>query len=160
VGRLVGADLGGDDRALERDADRSQRRVDEIPIGVGERDELPAAAVGLGQRARHLGEDRPTRQRAPERVALGRRHLGPDLRRDLREDGRHDVAVGGSGALGLDARLDRVVALEQARRLFVSEQPPQLAPDARIPVDERPVAVERRPAFRVHFAHNRLAARV
>src|SRR5918999_5455070 len=41
VRRLVRADLRGDDRAVERDADPAQRGFDQVAIGVREGDELP-----------------------------------------------------------------------------------------------------------------------
>jgi hypothetical protein len=40
-----------------------------------------------------------------------------------------------------------VVALQQPLDVGVGPEPSQLAPDPAVPVDERPVAVERRPAF-------------
>ena len=62
--RLVGADLGGDDRLVERHPDPRLRRADEIAVGVREDRELPAACLRLLERGRHLGKRLPRRQRA------------------------------------------------------------------------------------------------
>ena len=47
VGGLVGTDLGGDDRALEWDAEALHRGVDEVAVCVRKDRELPASSAGL-----------------------------------------------------------------------------------------------------------------
>ena len=82
VRRLVGADLAGDDREVERDPDRRHRRLDEIAIRVGEDREPPAARTRFLQRRTHVLEDRPLGQRPGEVAALALGHgepLGDDL---------------------------------------------------------------------------------
>ena len=63
--RLVRADLGRDDRELELDPDPSERRLEEVAVGVGEDGEPPTAGSGLLERLRHLRESIPARQRLP-----------------------------------------------------------------------------------------------
>src|SRR5580765_2625830 len=47
VSRLVGADLGGDDRLVERNADPDLRGGDEVAVGVGEDRQPPPAPACL-----------------------------------------------------------------------------------------------------------------
>jgi len=68
-------------------------------------------------------------------------------RRQLRQRRGHHVAVAGVRALGLDPRLDLVVAGQQRVGLVLPEQTRELRADAGVPVDQRPVAVEGRPAL-------------
>ena len=82
--RLVRTDLRGDHRLVERHADRRLRRLDEVAVGVREDREPPAAGARAFQCLPRLGERRPARQRAPERVLLAGRHglgRGPRTRR-------------------------------------------------------------------------------
>ena len=67
----------------------------------------------LRQPRRGVGERRPLRQAAPERVALVRGQLHAALRRELGEHGGHHLAVARARPVVLDARLDLVVALEE-----------------------------------------------
>ena len=84
VGRLVGADLGGDDRAVERHADRRHRGVDEVAIGVRQDAEPPAARPRLLERpgtsgnTAHDGRDAPSASRSsPTRPAARARAPSP-----------------------------------------------------------------------------------
>src|SRR6476646_619357 len=70
VSRLVGADLGGDDRLVERKADPGLRGGDEVAVGVREDGEPPPAPACLLQRTRHLRKRRPGGQRPGESVVL------------------------------------------------------------------------------------------
>ena len=146
VGRLVGADLRGHDRPVEGDADGGQRGVDEVAVGVRQGDEPPAAPVGLAQRGGHVCEHRPAGQRASQRVTLVFRQRHVDLDGQLRQRRGHHLAVAGLRALGLDPRLDLVVAGEQPVGLLFPEQTGELTPDPGVPVDQCPVAIEGRPA--------------
>ena len=141
---LVGADVLGHDREVDRDAELLLRRGDQVAVGVGEERELPAAVAQLCERRRHVREGRPVRERPREgaRLALGELDallLGEPLERE-----REHFAVGVE-RLGLELRLELVVALEQARRLLDAEQPLELAADPCVPVDQRAVTVEGRP---------------
>src|SRR5581483_7398056 len=132
---------GGHDRAVERDADRPHRDVDELAVGAGEDAETPASAPRLLERRRNLREDLPRRERAPEHVAIVPRRAEPLQRRG------HHLAVRTRRVLRLHLRLDLVVAVELLVRPILAEDPRELAPDAPVPVDQRPVAVERGPAL-------------
>ena len=68
---LVGADLAGDDRPVERDADRLHRGVEEVGIGVRERHEPPAPLAQLGQR-RRAPRGRPASAAASRRARAPR----------------------------------------------------------------------------------------
>ena len=70
AGRLVGADLRGDDRAFEGHADGGQRGVDEISVGIRQGDQPPPTPVRLGQRGRRVGKYRPAGQRPSQRIPL------------------------------------------------------------------------------------------
>ena len=63
------------------------------------------------------------------------------------EDARHHLAVGERRLLLLDHGLELVVLGELRVSLVLAEDPRELAADAAVPVDERAVAVERRPAL-------------
>ncbi len=144
---LVRADLGGDDRELERHADLRQGRIDEVSIGVGEDRELPAAGAGVLERLAHLRERLPRGQRTRERTVLVR---GERQVFSLGEPGQghgEDVAVAAPGLLVLDLRLELVVGVQEPPRLRRPEQALELAADAGVPVDQSPIAVERRPAL-------------
>jgi hypothetical protein len=143
---FVRTHLRGDDRARERDPDRVDRGVDQVPVGVREHHELPTAPVRLAELLTDLRKHRPARQRASERVALGGRQVVAVRRRKLREDDGQHLAIARARPGGLDLRLDLVELLEQPVALAGVEHPLELCADAGSPVDERPVAVERRPA--------------
>src|SRR5262249_53917948 len=66
------------------------------------------------------------------------------------ENGRHHVPVPRGRLLALDSRLDLVVAGQQPLPLAGAEQPLELAAEAGVPVHQRAVAVERRPAILTH----------
>ena len=106
VCRLVRPDLGCDDREVERDADRLDRRLDEVTVRVREDSEQPAAAARLLELVPGLGEHRPVRQR------FGRIGIHAQTARRLAEH----VAVAPSGLLGLDNGLELVVAARGATR--------------------------------------------
>src|SRR5439155_11297940 len=143
--RLVRPDLAGDDGLVERDADARLRGSDQVRVRVREDREPPAATASLLERRRHLGEDVPRGQRARERVLLARRQVDPFLLRKAGErPGEHVAVAERSVRLGLG--LELVVAVEQALRVLAAEEARELALDAAVPVDERPVAVEGRPA--------------
>ena len=127
------------------DADGCERGRQQVRVGVGKDGEPPAALTQLGKSRGHLREDGPARQRLGERVlVLGRQHEPLALGE---EDERlaQNIPVR-KRALELHARLDLVVALEQVGRVGVGPEARQLGADAAVPVHERPVAVERRPA--------------
>src|SRR5919201_3035854 len=130
--RLVGADLGGDDRELEGNADLLHRRLDEITVGVRQDGELPASGARRFERRTDLRERLPRGQRTGERSSV----VDGEPPRNL----RHHVAVRAPSVLGLHLRLALVVAREQ---VVATESAPQPA----VPVDQRAVAVKRRPAL-------------
>src|SRR6266487_3951646 len=148
--RLVRADLAGDDGQLELDADLPDRRLDEVPVGVGEDREPPAAVAHLLQGALYLGEGRPVGQRARERVALLRGQAQPLGVGQPRERPVEDLAIALLRVRVLHLRLELVVAIEQPRRGLGTEETLELPADAAVPVDERAVTVERRPAVGGH----------
>ena len=98
-------------------------------------------AARLLERRRHLGKRLPLRQRAPERVLL----VGGSA--ETRERDGHHVAVAPTRILALDLRLELVVRVQELAAARGAEQPLELAPDAAVPVDQRAVAVEGRPAL-------------
>ena len=104
--------------------------------------------MGLGQRARHLGEHGPAGKRPAQRVPLSGRKGGPGLGRQLGEHGRHHIPVAPGGMLALDAWLDHVVARQQLPAHRGAEQAAELGLDAGIPVNQRAVAIEGRPPRR------------
>ena len=97
-----------------------------------------ASAGGTSGKGGQSGE----RLREGARLALG--ELDALLLRKPLEREREHFAVGVE-RLGLELRLELVVALEQARRLLDAEQPLELAADPCVPVDQRAVTVEGRP---------------
>src|SRR3954452_15226230 len=140
VRRLVGADLLRDDDLVERHADLHLRGRDEIVVGVREDRELPAAPAQLLERALHFGEGTPPRQRLREPVLLP-----CGSAETAHRFGQH-VAVA-HRPVALQLRLDLVVAREQLIRAVVVEDARQLGSDAAVPVDQRAVTVECRPAL-------------
>src|SRR3954452_14567480 len=146
VGGLVGADVAGRDRHVERHVDAVDRRGEQVGVAVRQRREPPAAPPHLGEGLRHLREDRPVRERAAEGVAVGLVEAGPLLGGDLLQHLGHHLAVGQPGVARLNLRLELVVA-DQQRLAIASEDALQLRADARVPVDQRAVAVERGPAI-------------
>jgi hypothetical protein len=146
--RLVRADLSRDDRDLERHADRLHRGLDEIAVRVREDPEPPPPITGFREPGRHVAEHRPGRKRAGERARFSLRQRQTGLAGKPHEtDGQH-LAVAGTRARRLDLRLELVIAGEQHRRVLDAEVPLELGSDATVPVDERAVAVECRPALR------------
>ena len=81
-----------------------------------------------------------------------RRQAQRRTRMELREHGRHHVAIAARGFLSLDAGLDDVVAREHLLARRRAEQPAELAGDPRVPVDKGPVTVERGPSRLAHRA--------
>jgi hypothetical protein len=153
VRRLVGADVLRHYREVDRDAKVPLRRLDQVTVGVREEREHPTAVAELGERGRHVEERRPVRQCLRERVGLALGDLDAlVLGQPLERECEH-LAVGverlGLG-LRFDLRLELVVALEQARPCFDTEQPLELGPDPEVPVDQRAVAVKGGPALRSH----------
>src|SRR5882724_1351264 len=140
---LVRPDLGCDDCELERDADALHGRLDEVAVGVGENCELPAAGTRILECRRHLPERPPGGQR------LGQSGDFVFRCTELAHCIRHDLSVG-ARTTGLKRRLELVVAAESLVRLVLAEDTRQLAADAAVPIDERAIAVERRPAVSRH----------
>ena len=125
---------------------RSSDAVDVVAVGVREDRELPAAGAQLLERAAHLGKRLPGRQRPRERVVLARRQRQALLGGEPREREREHVAVAARRLLALHLRLDLVVAGRSRAGAPGAEEPLELGADAAVPVDQRPVAVEGRPA--------------
>ena len=113
-GRLVAPDVGGHDPQVDRDADREQRRVEQI--GVGVRQDRRASTLGhaalrapggtsgkTGHAGSEIGERVPVVVGEIEPAILG--HLGERL--------RHHLPVGDAPS-GLDLGLDPVVAAASA----------------------------------------------
>jgi hypothetical protein len=149
VRRLVGLDVLGDDREVDRNSELLLRRGDQVAVGVREDREHPATVPELPERRRHLRERRPVRQRVGERPGLTFGELDAFLAEELLERQPEHLAVG-AVLLGLDLRLELVVALEQPRRRLDAEDPPS---SVRIPSSSRSasVAIERRPALPRHI---------
>jgi hypothetical protein len=151
---LVRADLGRGDGQLELDPDPGERCLEEVRVGVREHGEPPAAVARLLERRRHLGKRVPLRQRALERVLLA----GGSA--ETRERDGHHVAIATTRILALDLRLELVVGVEELAAARSAEQPLELAPDAAVPVDQRAVAVEGRPAVHAgNLSRRRATAR-
>src|SRR5438876_10767454 len=147
--RLVGADLRRDDRTLEGNADPLHRRLDEVAIRVGEDGELPAALPRLGQRAANFGERFPGRQRRREApcILVGSTELAHRL--------GHHLAVA-QRSVCLERGLDVVIPLELVLRALLAEHAHKHGANAAVPVDQRPVTVECRPALG-HYSSKRLS---
>src|SRR5439155_18145945 len=79
------AELRRDDRKLERDSDPYLRRLDEVPVCVGEDRELPASAARILERRRNLRERLPRGQRfrQPGGLPLRRTELTHRVGHDL-----------------------------------------------------------------------------
>src|SRR6266545_1688708 len=138
MGRLVGADLRSNDRELERDADPRHRRLDEIAVGVREDGELPAARASALQRRAYLGERLPAGQGVGQRILLTTRR--PELEHGL----AHDLSIRAL-ATRLQLGFDVVVALELVVGSYLAEDARELTTNPAVPVDQRSVAIERRP---------------
>src|SRR5512133_1531478 len=145
VPRLVGADLGRDDRELEWDADLLHRGFDEVAVGVGQDRELPTARTRFLERRPHFWEGLPggKRLRQAGYFLVGRTELPHRL--------CHDLPIA-PGATGLKGRFDLVVAVEPFVRPVLAEDTYQLTADPAVPVDQRAVAVKRCPA---DWRHNK-----
>ena len=147
VCRLVRLDLARDDGEVEVHADRVHRRVDQISIRVRKDPQPPASLTRLRQTIVHVLEHGPRRQRAGESAGLALRQHEPRLRGELLERDRQHLAIGDAGGRRLDLRLQQVVPSQQLVGVLDAEELLELVVDPAVPVDERPVAVERRPAF-------------
>ena len=123
------------------------RRVDEIAIRVREDAEPPAPVSRLCESRPHVVEDGPRGQRAGESARLSLRKREACVLREPLESDRQDLAVARAGVCRLDLRLELVVAREQALRVLDAEETLELGPDTPVPVHERAVAVEGRPAL-------------
>ena len=142
--RLVGADLRGDDRwSNGTPSAPSTRRSGRGRSWRGSRAASRGRAA-LRALAAPPGR-RPAGQRLRERARLALGQLDALLLREPLERDREHFAVGADG-VGLDLRLELVVALEQRVGASYAEQPRELAADPAVPVDQRAVAVEGRPA--------------
>jgi hypothetical protein len=147
---LVRTRLRRGDGALDRHADARDRRGQEIGVGIREEHEVEAAAAEVGECSRNLGERSPRREGVAEGALLLRSEGQVFfVRQDSQSLGEH-LAVGHGRAL-LDPRLDLVVALEQPVGVGFRPQVGEARPDPPVPIDERPVAVERRPPR--HLGH-------
>ena len=146
VRRLVGPDVGGDDRLVERDADQLFGRGDVVGIGVREDREPPAANASLLERRRAppgtvatTAESRPARlgvveaRRLPQSRAARARASGPPGKR--------------ARPVRLELGLDLVIPVQEPVRSILAEDVGEHRPDAAVPVDQRAVAVEGRPAL-------------
>ena len=128
LGRLVRADLGGDDHSLKGDADGDHRGVDQVAIGVGEDRELPAAVARFGERGGHIVEDGPRRKRASERAGLSFGESQTLLFRETLESEREYFAIGGAWLRRLNLGLDLVEAGEQTVGVLDAEHFSSWAP--------------------------------
>src|SRR4029077_9246443 len=92
-----------------------------------------------------------------DRLPLGERPAQRALlvagRTEPRQRDRHHLAVAPRGILPLDLRLELVVRGGLRAPAAGAEQPLELAPEARVPADQRPVAVERRPPLHTARAY-------
>ena len=146
VRRLVGADLRATIASSNGTPSRSHRRCDVVAVGVREDRQPPAAARGLararsgtsgnggqlGQRARRARSSSPS-GRAPE----PRSHRARSAPR-----GRSGTARPGAPARA------RGSARAARRRRSSPNSARELGADPAVPVDQRAVAVEGRPAVR------------
>ena len=149
VGRLVGLHVLGDDGHVDRNAELLLGRGDQVAVGVREECELPATVPELGERAGNLREGRPLGKRLGERARFALGQLKPLFAQKLLEGEPEHLAVG-AVLLGLDLRLELVVALEQSRRRLDPEKRSSSRPDPEVPVDQGAVAVEGGPALSRH----------
>ena len=133
--------------SLKGDADGDHRGVDQVAIGVGEDRELPAAVARFGERGGHVVEDGPGRKRASERAGLSFGESQTLLLRETLESEREHFAIGGARLRCLNLGLELVEAGEQAVGVLDAEHVLELVRDAAVPVHERSVAVECRPAL-------------
>ena len=98
---------------------------------------------GVLERRPHLREGLPRGERLgqPGRFVLRRSELPHRV--------GHDLAIA-PRATGLKRRLDLVVAVELLVGLILAEDARKLTANAAVPVDQRAVTVERRPAIARH----------
>ena len=144
VRRLVGPDLGGDDRLVERDADQLLRGGDVVGIRVREDRKAPAASASLLERAAYLPERLPGWQR----VGQGRRIVELDallIPETLERPGQYLPVR--ELAICFELGLELVIPVQKPAGLPLAEDPRELTANPAVPVDERPVAVECRPAL-------------
>jgi 3-oxoacyl-[acyl-carrier protein] reductase len=78
----------------------------------------------------------------------------PGLPRELREHRCHYVPVTPRRILALHARLDRVVPAEHLLARRRPKHATQLSRDTGVPIDQRSVAIERRPSRTFHSSEN------
>ncbi len=137
--------LGGDDE-VERHADPLLRLGDQRVIGVGEDREVPAARAaarraprGTSRKAGQSGSELRQRARSPLPGSPGR------SRREPLERQREHLRVA-AVRLRLHLRLELVVAGAAGPAPLGAEEALEHAADAGVPVDQRAVAVEGRPA--------------
>ena len=110
------------------------------------RDRSSARAPGTSGKTGHVGSDSgrayASASGRPQALALGE------------QDERlvQDFAVG-QRAFELDSRLDLVVALQELVDVGLRPETRKLPADAAVPVDERPVTVEGRPASALRWAN-------
>src|SRR3954468_11072482 len=143
VPRFVRVDLRRDDRKLEGNADSPDRRLDEVAVGVREERKLPAARARLVEGRGNLRKRAPLREGGCEPALLALRCA------ECRHRVGHHLPVA-SSAPGLQRRLELVVALELRVGTFFAEDARELTADAAVPVDQRAVAIERRPTLSGH----------
>ena len=142
VRRLVGADLRGDDRELEGNADARACDASMKSRSVFER------IASFQPRAARLV--RATRAPRGRRRQLGQRAApsassSPVGRAERRASPRSSPRGSCASPSACERRLELVVAGEQRVGAFLAEDARELAADAAVPVDQRAVAVERRP---------------
>ena len=139
-------DVLGDDSEIDRHSELALRGSDQVAVGVGEEREPPPALAELGEGAGDLGERGPVRQRVGERACLALGELDLLVLREPLERERQHLVVAAE-RLGLELRLELVVALEQPRCVLDPEDALELASDPEVPVDQGAVAVECCPAL-------------
>ena len=145
---LVRADLPRDDRELERDADRRHRRVDQIAVGVGEDREPPAPRLASVEPGGRVGEHRPARKRSRERarLALRKREAAPRPRAARARSSAPRDSSRPAFAAWISGSSSWYGASSSSPRSTPKSRSSSRA-DPAVPVHERPVAVERRPAL-------------
>src|SRR5919108_730294 len=109
-----------------------------------------ASAAQLRQSSGHLRERPPGRERIAKRVLVGLAEREALILGEQPERLAHDLAVRKRGPV-LHPWLDLVVALEELLGIRLGPEARECLANATVPVDERAVAVERRPAI----AHRR-----
>ncbi len=101
----------------------------------------------LGERGLHVVEHGPRRERAGEGTRLSFRKRQARVLREPLESDRQDFPVARAGLRRLDLGLELVVARKQLVGVLDPEETLELGPDTSVPVHERAVAIEGRPAL-------------